>query len=50
MRNVHYTRYYWYAWMTPMILYAYLSLRRQKSESIASAETRVARPAIVSAP
>jgi hypothetical protein len=50
MRNVHYTRYYWYAWMTPMILYAYLSLRRQKSESVASAETRVARPAIVSAP
>lgn len=28
LRNVHYTQYYWYAWTTPLLLYAYLVLRR----------------------
>ena len=32
MRNIHYTQYYWYAWMTPMLLFGYLSLRKDAWE------------------
>jgi hypothetical protein len=28
MRNVHYSKYYWYAWMTPFVIYVYWSLNR----------------------
>jgi hypothetical protein len=28
MRNVHYSTYYWYAWMTPFVIYVCWSLNR----------------------
>jgi hypothetical protein len=28
MRNVHYSTYYWYAWMTPFVIYVWWSLNR----------------------
>jgi hypothetical protein len=37
LRNVRYTDQYWYAWMTPMLLYSYLVLRKQAHEAPAPA-------------
>jgi hypothetical protein len=32
LMNVRYTDQYWHVWMTPMILYCYLSLRRGRQQ------------------
>jgi hypothetical protein len=31
MRNVHYSMYYWYAWMTPFVIYVCWSLNRDRN-------------------
>lgn len=41
LMNIRYTDYYWYAWMTPMLLYCYLVLQSQ-TRSEAGGEVRLA--------